>query len=74
MAASQSSECNAHNALIVDIEQKAVDDGSLRNDIVRNFAWQDLTVTIKDRKTKEPKAILAHVDGYVEAGKTNIYI
>lgn len=74
MAASQSSECNAHSTLIVDIEEKAVDDGSLRNDIVRNFAWQDLTVTIKDRRTKEPKAILAHVDGYVEAGKTNIYI
>lgn len=69
MAASHSSECDARDNPTLDVEQKAVGDSSLRNDTVRNFTWKGLTVTIKDRKTKEPKDILANVDGYVEAGK-----
>jgi hypothetical protein len=69
MAGSQSSERGTRDVLNVDVEQKAVD-SSLKNDTIRNFGWQGLTVTIKDRKTKEPKAILANVDGYVESGKS----
>jgi hypothetical protein len=56
----------------VDIEQKAVDDAHLMNDTVRNFAWQGITVVVKDHKTKEPKAILENVDGFVGAGTSPI--
>jgi ABC-type multidrug transport system ATPase subunit len=53
----------------LDIEQKAVDDAHLMNDTVRNFGWQGITVVVKDRKTKEPKAILENVEGFVKAGE-----
>lgn len=54
----------------IDIEQSAVDDSHLMNDTARNFAWKGVTVTVKDHKTKQPKAILDSVDGIVEAGKS----
>jgi len=57
----------------VDIEQKAVDDAHLMNNTVRNFAWQGITVVVKDHKTKKPKAILENVDGFVEAGTSPIF-
>ena len=69
MAASQSSGRDARDTSTADVEKNAIDDGSLRNDTVQNFTWQDVTVTIKDRMTKEQKVILAKVDGYVEAGE-----
>ena len=71
MAAPQSSD--AHDTSAADVEKNDMDYSSLRNDTVRNFTWQDVTVTIKDRRTKKPKAILANVDGYVEAGKIYFY-
>lgn len=52
----------------LDIEQKAMDDSHLMNDTVRNFGWQGITVFVKDRKTKERKAILENVEGFVKAG------
>lgn len=52
----------------VDIEQKPVDHAHMNNTTVHNFAWQKVTVTAKDRKTKQSKAILDGVDGFVEAG------
>ena len=54
----------------VDIEQKAVDDAHLMNDTVHDFVWQGVTVTVKDFKTKQPKAILENVDGIVKAGRS----
>ncbi|KAB8293922.1 hypothetical protein EYC80_009395 [Monilinia laxa] len=54
---------------MTDIEQTAVDDMHLKNTIVRNFIWKDVAVTVKDNKTKEPKAILDGVSGIVEAGE-----
>ena len=35
---------------------------------VRAFVWEIVKVTVKDRQTKLPKAILNGVDGVVEAG------
>jgi hypothetical protein len=52
-----------------DVEHAAVDDTHLRNTTVRNFIWQDVTVTVKDNETKCPKAILDRVSGIVEAGQ-----
>lgn len=56
------------DAFNTDIEQSAVEDSQLMNDTVKNFLWKDVTVTVKDHKTKQPKAILQGVDGIVEAG------
>lgn len=58
-----------HDQYNVDIEQKAGDDAHLLNTTVRNFIWQDVTVTVKDNKTGEPKAILDGVEGIVKAGE-----
>jgi hypothetical protein len=52
-----------------DVEHAAVDETHLRNATVRNFIWQDVTVTVKDNETKHPKAILDGVSGIVEAGE-----
>jgi hypothetical protein len=52
----------------IDIEQKVVTDGHLRNDTVNTFSWKDITVTVKDNKTGAPKAILDSVDGIAQAG------
>ena len=52
-----------------DIEMQSVgDDSTLKNNTVKSFLWKDITVTVPDRKTKQPKAILDGVDGIVEAG------
>lgn len=53
----------------VDIEQKILDDAHLLNNTIRHYSWQGVSVVVKDRKTKQPKAILQNVDGIVEAGE-----
>lgn len=53
---------------MTDVEKSAVDEMHLQNTTVRNFIWKDVAVTVKDNKTKEPKAILSDVSGAVEAG------
>ncbi|KFY34223.1 hypothetical protein V494_06956 [Pseudogymnoascus sp. VKM F-4513 (FW-928)] len=50
-----------------DLERRLTD-AHLKNTTVKNFAWQDITVTVKDTKTKEPKALLQGVSGIVKAG------
>ncbi len=57
-----------HNGFNVDLEQKAVYDAHLLNESIRNFIWQDVTVTVRDTKTKKQKAILDNVEGVVKAG------
>jgi hypothetical protein len=61
-------ELRSPDVYSLDIEGKAVDDAHLRNNTVENFVWEGITVTVKDRVTKQPKAILDHVDGYVRKG------
>lgn len=41
----------------------------LRNTTVHNISWSGITVTVTDRKTKQPKTLLDNVHGYVEAGE-----
>jgi ABC-type multidrug transport system ATPase subunit len=46
------------------------DDGQhLVNNTVRCITWTDVTVTVKDRETKQPRAIVDSVSGFVEAGE-----
>jgi hypothetical protein len=41
----------------------------LVNDSVQNFSWSNVTVTVKDRATKQPLNILSGINGFVEAGE-----
>ncbi|KFY40992.1 hypothetical protein V495_05137 [Pseudogymnoascus sp. VKM F-4514 (FW-929)] len=50
-----------------DLERRPTD-AHLRNTTVKNFAWQDINVTVKDTKTKQAKALLHNVSGIVNAG------
>lgn len=55
----------------VDVEKDAVggDYTHLTNRTVRNFSWSNVTVTVKDRATKQPLHLLEDITGIVEAGE-----
>jgi hypothetical protein len=57
------------NPSIEDVEKGGADYAYLTNTTVRSFSWQDVIVTVKDRKTKQPLEILSGVNGIVEAGR-----
>lgn len=52
----------------VDVEKGAVADVHLENTTVQSISWRNITVTVEDRETKLPKAIIDKVEGIVEAG------
>ncbi|KAI1028046.1 hypothetical protein LB505_002243 [Fusarium chuoi] len=53
----------------MDSEQRPVAEKHLLNTTIKNFTWRNVTVTVKDRETKQPKAIVDNVEGIVEAGE-----
>jgi hypothetical protein len=63
-----------HVRFDVDIEQTIMEDHHLRNDTIRNFVWQGVTVTVNDHKTKQPKNILQDVSGVLQAGKQSLVL
>ncbi|KAK8190481.1 ATP-binding cassette transporter-like protein [Phyllosticta capitalensis] len=53
-----------------DVEKGSYGDyAHLNNDTVQSYTWDQVTVTVKDRETKQPKKILDNVSGYVQAGE-----
>jgi hypothetical protein len=54
-----------------DVEKSAAgaDYAHLTNDTVQSFSWHSVTVTVKDRATKQSLDILSGVNGFVEAGE-----
>lgn len=40
----------------------------LMNHSVQNFSWNDLTVTVKDRRTKRPRNLIENINGSVQQG------
>jgi hypothetical protein len=60
---------NLQDTAAVDVEQRAMAEAHLMNTTVRNFTWRGVTVTVKDRETKQPKVIVDNCEGLVEAGK-----
>lgn len=56
----------------MDIEQSATADLHLKNTTVHNISWRGVTVTVKDRETKQQKVIVDNVEGYVEAGQSHL--
>jgi hypothetical protein len=59
----------SQNSFEKDVERRSLDDTRLHNDIVKTFAWEGVSVHVKDRQTKQPKCILENSSGYVEAGR-----
>jgi len=51
-----------------DVEKNVGDYAHLTNASIRSFGWEAVTVTVKDRTTKKPKAILQGINGVVKAG------
>ncbi|RSL63673.1 hypothetical protein CEP53_004346 [Fusarium sp. AF-6] len=54
---------------IMDLEERSVAEKHLFNTTVKNLTWRGVTVTVKDRETKELKTIVDNVEGVVEAGE-----
>ncbi|CBY00968.1 similar to ATP-binding cassette transporter [Plenodomus lingam JN3] len=54
-----------------DVEKDAVDAdyAHLTNEELHHFSWDGVTVTVKDRGTKQPLDLLSNVNGFVEAGE-----
>ncbi|KAF2136251.1 uncharacterized protein K452DRAFT_322531 [Aplosporella prunicola CBS 121167] len=52
-----------------DAEKGLGDFTHLMNNTVRSYAWEGVTVAVKDRQTKQPKHILSDVTGYIKAGE-----
>jgi hypothetical protein len=54
-----------------DVEKHAAssDYAHLTNETVHSFSWNNVTVTVKDRATKQPLDILTGINGFVEAGE-----
>ncbi|KYK56962.1 hypothetical protein DCS_03968 [Drechmeria coniospora] len=44
-------------------------DGHLYNSTVQNFTWSRVSVTVKDRKSKQPRTIVDDAHGIVKAGE-----
>lgn len=40
----------------------------LMNNSVQSFSWNDLTVTVKDRRTKQPRNLIENINGSVQQG------
>jgi len=48
--------------------EKSTSDEHLQNTTIQDFTWQNITVTVKDVKTKQLKALLQGVSGTIKAG------
>ncbi|KAM3451167.1 hypothetical protein MY3296_005539 [Beauveria thailandica] len=53
----------------MDVEQGLPAEELLANDTVHSVSWRDVTVTVRERKTRQPKVLLHRVEGSVQAGE-----
>ncbi|PGH06287.1 hypothetical protein GX51_02484 [Blastomyces parvus] len=56
----------------VDVEATGGEHAFLMNETVHSFAWKGVAVTVKDRETKKPKAILEKSNGHVNPGEVMV--
>lgn len=54
--------------MVLDLEANGDEHPFLMNETVEHFSWKAVTVNVKDRETKQPKAILRDATGYVNKG------
>lgn len=61
------------NHSVEDVEKGALEEfAHLTNHAVHSFSWSDVTVSVKDRRTKQPLDILSGISGIVEAGELGL--
>lgn len=53
----------------LDVEKNGGDYAHLTNTSIKSFGWEGISVTVKDRQTKQPKDILSSVNGMIKAGE-----
>ncbi|OAA34674.1 ABC transporter [Beauveria brongniartii RCEF 3172] len=53
----------------MDVEQGLPAEELLANNTVHSVSWRDVTVTVRERKTRQPKVLLHRVEGSVQAGE-----
>jgi hypothetical protein len=67
-----SSSSSAHELTDIrnetDVEKDAGADYALTNTSVQSYSWENVTVTVKDRQTKQLKELLSGINGIVKAG------
>ena len=52
-----------------DVEKDAgLDYAHLTNTTIKSFGWENISVTVKDRHSKQPKDILSNINGFVKPG------
>lgn len=39
------------------------------NDVVHSLSWSNITLTVDDRSTSQPKDLIGNVSGHIKAGK-----
>jgi hypothetical protein len=61
----------AENSL--DVEKVGLESALLTNHLVQSFSWENVTVTVKDRRTKQALELLSNVRGIVKAGTFDRY-
>lgn len=52
-----------------DIEKNEDDHSHLTNTTISSFCWEDVSVTVKDRSSHQPKNLLTNVSGSLAAGQ-----
>ncbi|KAK2804510.1 hypothetical protein FQN50_006585 [Emmonsiellopsis sp. PD_5] len=57
-----------------DLESNSSDHAFLTNETVQSFSWKGVSVTVKDRETKQPKTILDNASGHVTQGELMVFM
>jgi hypothetical protein len=53
----------------LDTESQNSHEFHMSNDLVHSLSWSNMTLTVEDRSTNQPKDLVAGVSGRIEAGK-----
>ncbi|KAG9627187.1 putative ABC transporter, partial [Aureobasidium melanogenum] len=52
-----------------DTERQSSHELYMFNDLVHSLSWSNITMTVEDRSTKQPKDLVSNVGGHVKAGE-----
>jgi ABC-type multidrug transport system ATPase subunit len=55
--------------LSMDIENQSTHESYVPKDLIQSLSWSNISLTVEDRSTKQPKDLVADVCGCIEAGK-----
>jgi ABC-type multidrug transport system ATPase subunit len=54
--------------LSLDIESQSTHESYVPRDLIQSLSWSNISLTVEDRSTKQPKDLVADVCGCIEAG------